>query len=109
MIPDIGMFDPGREVWPLIDPETGREVDAFSTRFDAEQAVIGWGEPNPGDWHLCRSWNPPDPFAPDCGCALLPCGHVSSDAAGDCAQHGIAACKSMRSGHRARFCKGAAA
>lgn len=64
------------------------------------------GEDAGYDWHICRTWDPPDPFAPECGCPLLPCGHVSSDASGDCEQHGIEAAKSMRSGHRQKFCKG---
>lgn len=58
-------------------------------------------------WHLCRSWTPPDPYAPACGCVLLPCGHVDSMAVpDDCPQHAMAACKSMRSGHRPSLCPG---
>lgn len=56
------------------------------------------------DWHVCRSWSPPDPFAPECGCDLLPCGHVDGAKAGDCEQHSVAAMRTIRSAHRPRFC-----
>lgn len=60
------------------------------------------------DTHISRGWGP-DPFAPDCGCELLPCGHVSMKKANElgCEQHSIPAMKTIRNSHPEDYCKGA--
>jgi hypothetical protein len=57
--------------------------------------------------HISRAWGE-DPFAPECGCEKLPCGHVSMSAANEkgCAQHSIPAFKTIRSNHPADKCPG---
>lgn len=59
--------------------------------------------------HVCRSWSPPDPFAPECGCEVLQCGHVDIEVAttARCEQHGINAAKAIRSGHDGARCPAA--
>lgn len=58
------------------------------------------------DLHISRSWGA-DSFAPDCGCNLLACGHVSAkQASSDCQQHsfdGLAG-KTLRSIHTPDNC-----
>lgn len=54
--------------------------------------------------HVLRSWNPPDPFAPACGCELAPCGFVIPDET--CDQHGMKAGRTMRNVHAAEACPG---
>lgn len=59
-------------------------------------------------WHLSRGWGA-DPYAPECGCEVAPCGHVIDGKVNpDCAQHPIDRMKSFRSVHRERFCPGEA-
>ncbi len=57
------------------------------------------------DLHVSRAFGP-DPFAPGCGCALLPCGMVSFAAANaiKCEQHSIQASRTVRASHREWDC-----
>jgi hypothetical protein len=59
-----------------------------------------------GSWHVLRSWNPPDPFAPACGCEVAPCSFVV--ARPGCDQHDPMACRIIRNGHAASDCWAAA-
>lgn len=54
--------------------------------------------------HCSRSWAK-DPFAPQCGCALAPCGLV--DPRDDCDQHGLNPPRTWRQIHRAEDCPAA--
>ena len=58
------------------------------------------------DLHVGRNWVAPDPFAPGCGCKVLPCGRVSlADAnAHDCDQHSLLASRTVRTSHPAESC-----
>ena len=57
------------------------------------------------DVHISRSWGR-DRFAPDCGCALLVCGHVSAKEGQErkCFQHDPAQARTLRSQHPAGAC-----
>ena len=58
------------------------------------------------DLHISRSWGA-DTFAPECGCELLPCGHVSAQNADPgCEQHSFEglAFKTLRSIHTPDNC-----
>lgn len=59
------------------------------------------------DTHISRNWTT-DPFAPECGCTLLPCGHVSLREAceKECDQHSIMAMRTIRNSHPEESCKG---
>ena len=58
------------------------------------------------DWHIGRGWFAPDPYAPGCGCEMLPCGLVSSRAASytRCDQHGWRSGKTIRTSHLSGNC-----
>lgn len=57
------------------------------------------------DRHISRNWDR-DPFAPECGCTLLECGHVSlTDAMRRrCDQHDPGSARTIRSQHDAGAC-----
>ena len=57
--------------------------------------------------HILRSWGPPDPFAPACGCEIAPCGFVIPSA--DCSEHGATSGKSIRNAHEVARCPGGTA
>lgn len=52
--------------------------------------------------HIGRSFGPPDPFAPECGCEVAACGFVV--ARDDCDQHGPTARRTIRHVHAAELC-----
>lgn len=54
--------------------------------------------------HFSRSWGK-DPFAPECGCGLAPCGKVDSKQLNpDCKQHN--GWQTIRSAHSEADCPG---
>lgn len=58
------------------------------------------------DVHVGRNWVAPDPFAPECGCAVLPCGLVSLNEANErgCDQHSVLASRTVRISHLSDKC-----
>lgn len=58
------------------------------------------------EWHVGRNWVAPDPFAPDCGCEVLPCGLVDAAKANEleCDQHSILASRTIRTSHLLSDC-----
>lgn len=52
-------------------------------------------------YHILRSWTPPDPFAPECGCDVAPCGFVIPG--NRCEQHGVTG-RTIRNAHHENDC-----
>lgn len=55
----------------------------------------------PERMHIIRGWRG-DPFAPECGCRLLPCQYVEPKE--ECEQHGFRSGKTIRGMHLASEC-----
>jgi hypothetical protein len=87
---------PSQTVQPETPQETGERIAREALAVDRPPT----GTPA---WHVLRSWNPPDPFAPDCGCTVADCGHVIPS--GVCDQHNGQ--QSIRSAHPAERCPSA--
>ncbi len=58
-------------------------------------------------WHVGRSWGGPGPKEAGCPCLKEECGLVRLDqTAGECEEHGVETCKTLRVGHVGELCPG---
>lgn len=57
------------------------------------------------DWHIGRSWTTHE-IEDSCSCEQEVCGLVRASQAGECLEHGLLACRTIRQGHKPEDCPG---